>query len=87
MTKGEKKAVRETLFAAYKDVQRMVRDDRWKLIWYPKVARFQLFDLANDPDEINDLSGKPEHAGKVAEMKKLLAKEQEKWGDEKVPRP
>jgi arylsulfatase A-like enzyme len=85
--KGEKKAVREALFAAYKDVQRMVRDDRWKLIWYPKAGRFQLFDLSADPDEVSDLSGKPEHARKLAEMKKLLAKEQEKWGDGKAPRP
>ena len=49
--------MRESLFAAYKDVQRMVRDGRWKLIWYPKADRFQLFDLASDPDEVDDLSG------------------------------
>ena len=35
----------------------MVRDERWKLIWYPKIDRFQLFDLATDPDEVADLSG------------------------------
>jgi arylsulfatase A-like enzyme len=84
---GEKKAVREVLFAAYKDVQRMARDDRWKLIWYPKAGRVQLFDLANDPDEVADLSAKPEHAGRLAELTKRLAKEQDKWGDDKAPRP
>jgi hypothetical protein len=64
----------------------MVRDGRWKLIWYPKVDRFQLFDLASDPDEVEDLSGKPEHAGRLAAMRKLLAEQQTKWGD-KVARP
>jgi arylsulfatase A-like enzyme len=81
VVKGEKEAVRESLFAAYKDVQRMVRDGRWKLIWYPKADRSQLFDLAGDPDEVADLSGKPEHAGRLAAMRKLLAEQQVKWGD------
>jgi len=36
---------------------RMVRDDRYKLIWYPTGNRFHLFDLDSDPREMNDLSG------------------------------
>jgi arylsulfatase A-like enzyme len=81
VVRGEKTTVRDALFAAYKDVQRMVRDGRWKLIWYPKVGRFQLFDLSADPDEINDLSAKPEQSGRLAAMKRLLAGQQQKWGD------
>lgn len=84
--KGEKKAVRDTLFAAYRDVQRMVRDERWKLIWYPKAGRFQLFDLAHDPDEMHDLSDQPEHADRLSAMKKRLAKQQGHWADP-APRP
>jgi arylsulfatase A-like enzyme len=84
--KGEKQAVRDTLFAAYRDVQRMVRDERWKLIWYPKVGRFQLFDLMHDPDEMHDLSNQPEYADRLATMKKLLAKQQSHWADP-APRP
>src|SRR5262249_47977061 len=74
--RGEKPRVREWLFAAYRDCQRMVRDERWKLLWYPKIDRYQLFDLANDPWEIDDLSGKQEQAGKLADLKKRLALEQ-----------
>jgi arylsulfatase A-like enzyme len=85
MTSG-KKAVRDTLFAAYRNVQRMVRDERWKLIWYPKVSRFQLFDLSHDPDELHDLSDQPEYANRLSTMKKLLAKQQEHWADP-APRP
>lgn len=82
---GKQEKVRDHLFAAYKDVQRMVRDGRWKLIWYPKVERFQLFDLSTDPDEIKDLSASPGHAPRLKEMKTLLAAEQKVWGDAITP--
>jgi arylsulfatase A-like enzyme len=85
--KGERKGVRGELFAAYKDVQRMVRTDRWKLLWYPKVNRYQLFDLASDPDEVSDLSAKPEAARRLTQMKQLLASQQTAWDDRMTARP
>lgn len=84
VTAGKTDRVRDHLFAAYKDCQRMVRDGRWKLIWYPKIDRVQLFDLSADPDEVDDLSAKPTHAAKVAELRALLAAQQKAWGDDKV---
>jgi len=30
-------------------------DERFKLLYYPKIERTQLFDLENDPHETNDL--------------------------------
>ena len=36
---------------------RMVRADRYKLIWYPTGNRLQLFDLEADPQEMHDLAG------------------------------
>jgi arylsulfatase A-like enzyme len=85
--RGEQQRVREWLFAAYKDCQRMVRDERWKLIWYPKIDRYQLFDLASDPWEINDLSAAAEHAPKLAELKSRLAEQQTLFGDSLAKRP
>lgn len=85
--KKEKPRVRDHLFAAYRDCQRMVRDERWKLIWYPKINRYQLFDLSKDPWEIEDLSGKAEFAGRLAELKKHLTREQKACGDDKAPHP
>ena len=85
--KGEKKEVRDALFAAYKDCQRMVREERWKIIWYPKINRYQLFDLKNDPWEINDLHNKAAHAPRLKALKKLLAAQQDFFGDNKAPRP
>jgi len=66
---GKSKAVRSHLLGAYRDVQRMVRDARWKLIWYPKVNRYQLFDLQSDPDELRDLSTDPKQAPRIAALK------------------
>ena len=43
-------------FGYFRDVQRMVRDDRWKLVWYPKIQKTQLFDLQNDPFERHNLA-------------------------------
>lgn len=78
---GKTAKVRDVLYSGYRDCQRAVRDDRWKLIRYPLVDRTQLFDLSTDPHELNDLAEKPEHLGKVAEMLALLEKEMTRYGD------
>src|SRR5688572_28548067 len=36
----------------FQDSQRMILMGDWKLIWYPKINRWQLFDLAHDPHEL-----------------------------------
>ncbi|MBI5772984.1 MAG: sulfatase-like hydrolase/transferase [Verrucomicrobia bacterium] len=79
---GAAKAAREELFFAYRHVQRAWRDDRWKIIRYPEVNVTQLFDLRNDPDEVNNLAGKPEHAARTAELLAKLNAAQPKFGDD-----
>jgi arylsulfatase A-like enzyme len=74
-------AGRPTLFFAYKDVQRAVRDDRWKLVRYPRIDRTQLFDLTDDPDERHNLADRPEQADRVRELTDRLAVEQRAFGD------
>jgi arylsulfatase A-like enzyme len=37
-------------------IQRMIRTERWKLIYYAHLDRYQLFDLENDPHELRDLA-------------------------------
>ncbi|MBI2302752.1 MAG: sulfatase-like hydrolase/transferase [Armatimonadetes bacterium] len=53
--RGEQPTVRQTVCAGYRDTMRMARDGRFKLLWYPHLDRTQLFDLAADPEETNDL--------------------------------
>lgn len=72
---------RDAIFTAYRDVQRAVRTDRWKLIRTLKIDRTQLFDLEADPDELRDLSAGPAHAPRVKEMTALLEEERKRWGD------
>jgi len=45
------------------------------------VDQTQLFDLQNDPHELTNLAGKPEHATKVAEMTALLEMEMARYAD------
>ncbi len=81
---------RSQIMLAYRNVQRAVRNRRWKLIRYPQVDKTQLFDLQNDPLETNNLAGKNGYAANVAEMMTLLEKEMTEFGDKsplKVPNP
>lgn len=78
---GRAESVRDEIFGAYRDVQRMARTDRWKLIHYPKVDRTQLFDLKADPDEVRDLSENPKHGGSLAQLRSRLAVLQRQFDD------
>ncbi|MGI8982885.1 MAG: sulfatase-like hydrolase/transferase [Pirellulaceae bacterium] len=69
---GKEPRVRTEVFAAYRDFQRSIRTDRWKLIRYPQVDITQLFDLQNDPDELKNLAQQPEQAERVLAMTKQL---------------
>jgi choline-sulfatase len=53
--------------------QRMIRQDDWKLIYYHGFPA-QLFNLAEDPQELNDLSEAPEHHAIKDELLDLLLK-------------
>lgn len=63
--RGEQERVRDEVFCQFyspetpqeplRYSQRAIRTERWKLAWYPLVARYQLFDLRRDPAELVDL--------------------------------
>ncbi len=84
------KPARSEMVFAYRQVQRSIRDDRWKLIRYPQVDRTQLFDLQSDPHEKNDLAGKPDAAAKTAELTARLQDALKKYDDQcplTIPNP
>jgi arylsulfatase A-like enzyme len=68
---------------------RMIRDSRFKLIWYPCGNYAQLFDLHNDPNEMINLADDPKHAGTKDRLFALLRSEtygsDEKWWDGDSP--
>ncbi len=78
---GNQTKVRDVCYTSYRNCQRAVRDQRWKLIRYPLVDRTQLFDLSLDPHELDNLAKKPEHKAKVAEMTILLEKKMATYSD------
>jgi arylsulfatase A-like enzyme len=78
---GRVERTRDSLFLAYMATQRAVRDERWKLIAYPKLGHLQLFDLRADPHEITNLIERPEYAGEVARLQALMRTWQSRLGD------
>jgi len=86
VVQGKRKRVRDALFLAYRDVQRAARDERWKMIWYPKVGQIQLFDLSKDPDELVNLANVPAHSSELARLSTQLRDWQRAVGDA-VPAP
>jgi arylsulfatase A-like enzyme len=80
---GQDATVRESVVAPYREVQRAIRTDRWKLILYNVAARktTQLFDLRRDPLEMTNLADRAEHAGRIAELKASLQRHLKAAGD------
>lgn len=58
------------IYGGYRTLQRMVIKGDMKLIIYPTIKKVRLYDLKNDPFEMNDLAESDAHA---AEVKSLFA--------------
>jgi arylsulfatase A-like enzyme len=54
---GTAKEIRSSVFTTYRNTVRAVRTVEWKLIKYPERDLTQLYNLENDPFEMNNLSG------------------------------
>ena len=74
---------RNTLFGAYRQWQRMVKDERFKLIEYVVKGRrtTQLFDLEEDPEEGHNLAGDRSQADRVRELRHHLLRWRDDWDD------
>lgn len=78
---GRKEKIRDSVFLPFLQIQRSVRDERWKLICYPKISYMELFDLKNDPYEKNNLIFNPEYEVHKNRLLALMKQWQEKCGD------
>jgi arylsulfatase A-like enzyme len=54
---------------------RMIREDNWKLIWYPTGNHFHLFNIEEDPHEISDLARDPQFSATLNHLKAQLRNE------------
>jgi len=90
--RGETNKHRDTVFLSYEKGQRAVRQGDWKLYRFPLVNHSMLFNLADDPNELENLADHPQHSDRVERMMELLAEQQKTWNDKQPltadnPRP
>lgn len=79
--------VHDFVTGVFTDTQRMICDQRWKYVLYPKAGREQLFDLQTDPDELHDLSTDPAHGAKRDDLGARLRNWREQNGDPDLLKP
>ncbi len=73
----------DAIYGTYeKGSQRMIRKDGHKLILYPKSKTVLLYDMENDPDELNNLSTDSSQKEKVKSLFKALVELQKNMGDQ-----
>lgn len=83
LARGERtESYYDAIYGCYIDLQRMIRKNGFKLIVYPKAEETRLFDLENDPWEINDLSGNPDYYNVKTELFNELIDLQDKMNDD-----
>ena len=69
---GTTQEVRSSLFTAYRYTVRAVRTKEWKLIRYPERNYTQLFNLEEDPLEMNNLAENSRFKSKTDELLRLM---------------
>ncbi|MGC6430049.1 MAG: sulfatase-like hydrolase/transferase [Jejuia sp.] len=80
-TGKRKKSGYEAIYNGYRDKQRMIRKNGFKLIVYPDIEKTLLFDLKNDPEEMNDLSTNPAYLKTIQDLFKDLLELQKQMND------
>ncbi len=69
---GALEGVRTSVYTAYRHTARAVRTSEWKLIRYPERDYNQLFNLREDPMELNNLAYKDVHKPILNELFALM---------------
>ncbi|MFS4446994.1 sulfatase-like hydrolase/transferase [Maribacter sp. 2307UL18-2] len=69
------------IYNGYIKFQRMIRKDGFKLIVYPKLDKVLLFDMENDPEEMNDLANNSTYKEKVQTLFQELLQLQKELND------
>ena len=74
---------REYLYFGYTHLLRSVKNKKYKWIEYRNVAReTQLFDLENDPYEMNNLAGNSSYHEIIEQFRKKMFEFKEEWDDD-----
>lgn len=76
-----KEASYPAIYGAYIDLQRMVKQDGYKLILYPKIRKARLYHVAEDPHELHDLFDDSQTQSISRKLFQTLLKLQQENGD------
>ena len=71
----------DAIYGAYLGVQRMVRQDGYKLILYPKIKKVLLFNIKDDPLESKNLADEPSRQPIIKKLFATLLELQKETGD------
>jgi arylsulfatase A-like enzyme len=81
ISNASKKSPYPEIYGTYMNLQRMIRTDKYKLIVYPKAKVIRLYDVENDPLEINDLAQNPGYSEIVKNLLNRLENQQKTMND------
>ncbi|EDM26172.1 choline sulfatase [Lentisphaera araneosa HTCC2155] len=82
LIRGDRKTQYDLIYGKYIDFQRMVLDGDYKLIFYPKINVYRLFNIKKDRLEMNDLIMNPEYKEKTKILKEKLEQLMQEMGDD-----
>ncbi|MGC9348991.1 MAG: sulfatase-like hydrolase/transferase [Anaerolineae bacterium] len=82
--RSQEERIRDVMLFAYRGFQRAAQNDRYKLIEYVVDGKrtTQLFDLQEDPWELQDLAQRPAYAARRDELREQLKRWQDELGDD-----
>jgi choline-sulfatase len=72
----------DSIYGSYLELQRSITHEGWKLIAYPKPKVLRLYNLSEDPQEMNDLANAPQHTERIAMLLQKLTDLQKRLGDQ-----
>ncbi len=81
LIRGEERVQYDRIYGKYIDYQRMINAGDYKLIMYPQAKVVRLYNVAKDPEEMNDLAANPEYAQVLARLKSDFKELQKEMGD------
>lgn len=81
LVRGEQVTPYDAIYGAYLALQRSVKQDGYKLILYPTIAKARLYNLNDDPHEMNDLADAPASQPIMKRLFARLLELQEETGD------
>ena len=81
LAQGKMDKGREIIYGAYKDLQRCAMKGDWKIMYYPNASTYRLYNVAKDPNEMNDLAENPEYSAQLKKMQQVLSAEMQTLND------